>query len=360
MRKITVYVFAIIALACIMLLPNNAKAQADNDTIKLSRYIYPSVITPGSTVSVTLVLFKGYRGGSAKLLEYIPKGFKVSAGDKNGANFTTTDTTANFDWGSMPEDPTFTFSYHLTVPKDALGDYSLSAEFTCLTHDGTATTLFKPFTIVVQKIEPKQKPTVAKIEKITPAVKPAPVVAPIVKSAPAVDTIQKPAPVVAPVVQNNPAPPPPVNKSDSALQKLIASNNALIAAKPATAANPVTAATTKSNSSPAPAQPIKVNGDLICFRVQIMATSQHLVVDSVILNSIRDRVYTNVFNGIYRFSVGQFNDVNDAIGYREKIKNVGLPGPFIVAYKNDTRITIKEAKALLSVTASKPSGGTTP
>ncbi len=277
MRKNTVFFSAIIMLFSIILLPGKIYSQADNDTIKLTRYIYPAVITPGSTVTVTLVLYKGYRGGYAKLEEFIPHGFKAIAGDNNGANFTTADTMVNFEWVSMPEDPTFTVSYHLTVPAKTGENYSFSAQFTCLTRSGTTTRVFSPYTISIQNIEAKPKQIVVKEGKSTPIVNPVKVTnsVQVVKAASVIDTMPK---TTATGVKNNPVP-PVLNKSDSALQKLIESNNALISGKPAVAAQIKT--TNIPNTAPPPAPPIKINNDLICFRVQIMATAEHITVDSV-------------------------------------------------------------------------------
>ncbi len=350
-------------------MPGKSNAQANIDSIKFTRYIYPDIITPGSAVTVTLVINKGYRGGFAKLQEFIPKGFKASEGDKNGGNFIVTDTVVTFNWEMMPEDPAFTVSYHLIVPAKALGNYSLSAQFTCPTRDGNATIVFKPGDIMVQNAAPKPKQVVLKPEKSSQPAKPVvvntpstPLVVKVPAKAVVIDTVSKPS---APVVVSTPVPQQTAIKPDTALQRIIDRNNALLASIPAPAsktlvpagktATPVVTQTSASITT----APVKVNGDLVCLRVQIMASAVKMPVDSVILNDMRDKLYINAYNGVYRYSVGQFVDVKSAIDYREKIKNVGLPGPFVVAYKNETRITIKEALALIAESSGKLSAAAT-
>jgi N-acetylmuramoyl-L-alanine amidase len=85
---------------------------------------------------------------------------------------------------------------------------------------------------------------------------------------------------------------------------------------------------------------MKDSGKII-FRVQIKSSVDKIKKDSPMLFG-----YTNVkeykFKGIYKYYVGESTDFNDIIKLQTEIREK-VPDAFVVAFKNDERISIKEA-----------------
>lgn len=80
----------------------------------------------------------------------------------------------------------------------------------------------------------------------------------------------------------------------------------------------------------------------IVFRVQILAKRFNLP-DINILKSkynISETIFENVYNGIHRYSVGNFTSYNEAVNYANKLKNAGISDAFVVAYNGNNRIPI--------------------
>lgn len=321
MRKITVCILAFaILIGFVFLLPGAVNAQNNDGSIKLTRTIEPSVITPGSTVTVTLVLDKGYMGGLSRFDEFMPHGFSATQGDIVGSHFYVSDTIVHFAWLHMPIDQEITISYHLTIPGNALGKYTLAAQFIYATgYDATAT-YFEPYTIDVQKI-------VAPMVRNVPLDKPKPV--DVVSEHPLKDTIIKTTAAVA----NNQLTQPKANTETTAKPKDTKSEGM---AK-------VKEASSKGESSTSSSDNDVPSG--VYFRVQIMASAQRLNVDSVDINGLKDKVFIATNNGISKYFVGEFHDVKSASDYNATLKSKGLTGAFVVAYKGGKKITIKEAQA---------------
>ncbi len=80
----------------------------------------------------------------------------------------------------------------------------------------------------------------------------------------------------------------------------------------------------------------------IIYRVQIFATRTKMPS----YNYLRERfnittdIYENYQDGIYRYSTGSFNTYNEAVSYSHIMKSKGISDAFVVAYKNDIRISI--------------------
>jgi hypothetical protein len=308
MKKTTIHLSALAGLFyLILLLPLSACAQVDS--MKIGRTILPSFITRGTKMSVTIFIDKGYVGGVAELDEVIPPGFIISEGDKNGAEFSVVgDTLIRYVWQSMPSEPGFTVSYHLTVPADALGKYPMVARFKFRTSTGDAVEYFKPYLFTVK----------LPFDTGSAVVTQNPVVEPEMNSVVNSSISNKPPKV-------SPAPNP---------KKAVAVKKAPPAPTVAHRSIPVPVA-------PVPPSDTKTNG--LYYRVQIMASANRLQVDSVIINGIRDKLYIITRNGISRYYIGAFHELQPAKDYRDRIMSNGLKGPFVVAYKNGQKITIRES-----------------
>jgi len=89
----------------------------------------------------------------------------------------------------------------------------------------------------------------------------------------------------------------------------------------------------------------KISDQRIRFRVQI-ATSTHKI-------STSDKMFKNLkvwqyfHQGLYKYTVGCFTDLNKAINYRNKIRKLGFSDCFIAAFDDSERISIKDAFAII-------------
>jgi hypothetical protein len=111
------------------------------------------------------------------------------------------------------------------------------------------------------------------------------------------------------------------------------------------------ASNTASNSEPerkidvtkkGPAANASASG--ITFKVQVCAT--HRDVTAVAIKSIyklSDEVMQEMHEGWFKFTVGGFSEYSEARNKRESLAPYNLPGPFVTAYNNGTRITVQEA-----------------
>ena len=50
---------------------------------------------------------------------------------------------------------------------------------------------------------------------------------------------------------------------------------------------------------------------------------------------------------IYKYTSGNFKKLEDAVQHQTKLKNNGFKDAFVVAFKNNTRIDIKEALKII-------------
>jgi N-acetylmuramoyl-L-alanine amidase len=85
--------------------------------------------------------------------------------------------------------------------------------------------------------------------------------------------------------------------------------------------------------------------DAVAFRVQFAIYPDSKPLDSKIFNGIKDvQVYFHI--GSYKYTSGNFNNIDDALLLRKEMISKGYKDAFIVAFKGKNRITIDEAKRL--------------
>jgi len=85
--------------------------------------------------------------------------------------------------------------------------------------------------------------------------------------------------------------------------------------------------------------------DAVTFRVQFAIYPDSKPIDSKIFNGIKDvQVYFHI--GSYKYTSGNFNNIDDALLLRKEMISKGYKDAFIVAFKGKNRITIDEAKRL--------------
>lgn len=78
------------------------------------------------------------------------------------------------------------------------------------------------------------------------------------------------------------------------------------------------------------------------FRVQIYATGHRTNNSTSIYRNVQFEypITENFFNGIYRYSTGSFASYADAEAYARQLQNRGVYDAFVVAYRNNERVSI--------------------
>lgn len=93
--------------------------------------------------------------------------------------------------------------------------------------------------------------------------------------------------------------------------------------------------------------PIEKKADIssgIIYRVQVLAMRNKLHSINYLRDrfNIKDDIYENYQDGIYRYSTGSFSSYNEAIRHSFLMKEKGITDAFVVAYKNNKQITISD------------------
>jgi N-acetylmuramoyl-L-alanine amidase len=86
--------------------------------------------------------------------------------------------------------------------------------------------------------------------------------------------------------------------------------------------------------------------DELYFNVQFMATKSKVDLNDVKLKNVPSKKI-EVINDIYRYMSGPFNSYQVAQNILSQIKNLGYKDAFIVPYKNNQRLNLKDVEHLL-------------
>jgi N-acetylmuramoyl-L-alanine amidase len=129
-------------------------------------------------------------------------------------------------------------------------------------------------------------------------------------------------------IENKPSEPQPEDT-------LVAANQSSDVFKNANAGNPVSTGAVVEAPDP----------DAVAFRVQFAIYPDSKPLDSKIFDGIKD-VQVYFHSGSYKYTSGNFNDIDAALLLRKEMISKGYKDAFIVAFKGKNRITIDEAKRL--------------
>ena len=86
----------------------------------------------------------------------------------------------------------------------------------------------------------------------------------------------------------------------------------------------------------------------IIFKVQIISSSTRLAKDSPQIKTF-ESVWEYKDGDLYKYTVGNQKDLKSAYALQSKLRKKGFSGAFVVAFKNGKRISVREAKELLTV-----------
>ncbi len=91
-----------------------------------------------------------------------------------------------------------------------------------------------------------------------------------------------------------------------------------------------------------PTQQAPPTGNDVEFRVQIYAASRKVSIPQSLFRHVQfeSPIVENVFNGLYRYSTGSFRTYSEAEAYAKRLQSRGIHDAFVVAYRNNERISI--------------------
>jgi L-fucose mutarotase/ribose pyranase (RbsD/FucU family) len=103
---------------------------------------------------------------------------------------------------------------------------------------------------------------------------------------------------------------------------------------------------------------IKLNSDLdntdsdiknqeVIFKVQIVSSSTRLTTNSLKLKGLKN-VWEYKDNGIYKYTIGNKKDLESASKLQSEFRRKGFTDAFVVSFKNEKRIPVREALKLLN------------
>jgi hypothetical protein len=126
----------------------------------------------------------------------------------------------------------------------------------------------------------------------------------------------------------------------------IKANTAFVASGKISSTVPVSAAAVNKTAAPAPslasAAPAKVT-----YGLQLLTTKEKLASDYFAKKySVKENVMVDVQNGLNKYIFSGFKSTADALAYRDELAKKGCKDSFLVAYYNNKRITMDEAKNL--------------
>ncbi|MDQ3048376.1 MAG: SPOR domain-containing protein [Bacteroidota bacterium] len=269
----------------------------------------PSNVLPGSDFLVEITISKGSMGGFMKFFQEVPAGFSAAEVESKTGSFTFTEGSAKIIWMTPPAESSFSFSYKISVPKDASGSKSLGGKVSYIINNERKIVDIEPKTFNVGTVKTQVK-TDTKTETKNNSV---------TTSKPAVKPIEKTAPKVDSETSNKTNTISSENKTEPKTEtKTTAKQETKEATKPV--APPI------STKVPVTAAP-SVSGKT--YRVQIGAFSAKPKVDGV------PEITTVILeNGITKYFSGNFSTYEEAAKRKKEMTDKGFQGAFIVSFEN--------------------------
>jgi len=81
------------------------------------------------------------------------------------------------------------------------------------------------------------------------------------------------------------------------------------------------------------------------FKVQIKTSTRRIAITDAMFKGLKPWRYYH--QGLYKYTVGSFTDLDKALVYRNKMRQMDFSDCFVAAFDGNERITIKDAFELL-------------
>lgn len=91
--------------------------------------------------------------------------------------------------------------------------------------------------------------------------------------------------------------------------------------------------------------PVVAEKHKVRFKVQIKTSTRRVATTDAMFKGLKPWRYYH--QGLYKYTVGSFIDLNKALVYRNKMRQMGFSDCFVAAFDSNERITIKDAFELL-------------
>lgn len=263
---------------------------------------------------VTVTIKKESINGFAKFEETLPDGMTALSIESASGVFSFVDHKVKYLWMSLPTDAEFKVSYKVTATPSFTGSTaSIDGVFSFLENDETKKAIVAASGIqmgVDPSLLPASATTVAantKVETTTPSA------TTTASSAKTPSTIQ----------------------SSSSSQNEVATTTPPPSTKPKRTTSQASSSSSSSSASSAG----------IVFKVQVCATHKSVANTFFKDNwSVNEEIESEMHEGWYKYITGRFNQYSQARDKRTDLStNTQIPGPFVTAYNNGSRITVQEA-----------------
>ncbi|MCX6269914.1 MAG: hypothetical protein NTU44_01615, partial [Bacteroidetes bacterium] len=104
--------------------------------------------------------------------------------------------------------------------------------------------------------------------------------------------------------------------------------------------------TTAKAPEKTPAETVKpVTSDKVVFKIQIVSSIKKLPENSANFRGVHDVSYY-FHQGIYKYTVGEFKTLQEAIGIQLVMQKKGFKDAFVVAFFKGERISVEDAKQI--------------
>ena len=291
--------------------PSNASTTAAPapyvNGVSVSQSFSTSSVAPGGSVTVSVTIHKGALSGFAKLEEILPAGLTATEGNKQSASFTFVDGKVKMVWLSLPSDSVFTVTYNIATGASMSGDQSITGTFSYVLNDAATKYPIAPLSFTIGGA---------------------------VASTSGSQTSGS---------QTSGSQTSGTQTSGSQTSGTQTSGSQTSGTQ--TSGSQTSGSQTSGSQTTSADITPHVSGDQgVMYRVQVMAL-QHAVGVSYFGKhySIKDKIYTEMIDGLTKYTLGKFSDYKSVHDRRDAIKGMGVVGPFVVAYNSGKRITVQEA-----------------
>ncbi|MES2568056.1 MAG: SPOR domain-containing protein [Bacteroidota bacterium] len=259
---------------------------------------FPSNMNVGSAVDADVKINKGAVGNFAKYQLDVPTGYIITSVDSKSGNFTFENQRAKIVWVSVPSEPEFTIKLKIQANSDAVSPGTFNQKFYYLENSEKKEVEANPITINIGGASTAVVSTPSENQPVTNS-KPAEV------NSGVATTPTETKPLETKPVETKPIETKPVKPVET---------------KPVETVKSKPAASTSE--------------DGMTFKVQIGAYSTEPVKSKF---AGAGKVNIDLINGMYKVTVGNFNNLDEAVKFRDVLKSKGFSG-FIARYKNGVRV----------------------
>ena len=117
----------------------------------------PSIVKPGEEFVVSILVSKGTLENPATLLQYLPEGFTATSIESRGADFIFEKHQIKFTWKNLPAEKSFPVSYRVKTDINCTGLKIFNGEFSFNDKDKTNKIKLPPSVIIVTNNESSSK-----------------------------------------------------------------------------------------------------------------------------------------------------------------------------------------------------------